>query len=437
MSSSSSSSASSSRNSSPEPPKKRKRAAQDESDADSDSDSDNDEPQPATETLPIPVDEPVLSHKQKRMQKKKEKEEAKAASKKKRKLPDGSAVSVKDDKGKRQNSVWVGNLNFKTTPEALSAFFKDAGEVTRINMPHKTSTVRGVKPENKGYAYVDFASPDAKTIAITMSEQNLLGRKLLIKDGDDFAGRPTTTPTHGDPNAAAAAAGVTGLTKSAQRILRAQQQPPAPTLFLGNLPFETTEDSIRELFQAHRKKVVQKVEDEGGAGEDNSETQKESIRKVRMGTFEDSGLCKGFAFVDFISTQEATNALVNPRNHHLNGRDLKVEYASADAVRRGQPKERNPDGAPKRYKEPKRLGPRAEKRVKKEETDFTEVEQKEDKQSRDRSGGKPYKKGWKSREEQAASEKGPKSRPRPGAALAQAKRESTAIVPAQGKKIVF
>jgi hypothetical protein len=28
-------------------------------------------------------------------------------------------------------------------------------------------------------------------------------------------------------------------------------------------------------------------------------------------------------------------ALVNPRNHRLNGRDLVVEYASPDAVRRG------------------------------------------------------------------------------------------------------
>lgn len=35
----------------------------------------------------------------------------------------------------------------------------------------------------KSFAYVDFASPDSKVIAITMSEQNLDGRRLLIKDG--------------------------------------------------------------------------------------------------------------------------------------------------------------------------------------------------------------------------------------------------------------
>jgi hypothetical protein len=33
------------------------------------------------------------------------------------------------------------------------------------------------------FAYVDFATPDAKKAAITMSEMPLEGRRLLIKDG--------------------------------------------------------------------------------------------------------------------------------------------------------------------------------------------------------------------------------------------------------------
>lgn len=33
------------------------------------------------------------------------------------------------------------------------------------------------------FAYVDFATPDAKLSAITLSERNLEGRRLLIKDG--------------------------------------------------------------------------------------------------------------------------------------------------------------------------------------------------------------------------------------------------------------
>ena len=33
------------------------------------------------------------------------------------------------------------------------------------------------------FAYVDFATPDAKLAAIALSERNLEGRRLLIKDG--------------------------------------------------------------------------------------------------------------------------------------------------------------------------------------------------------------------------------------------------------------
>jgi len=34
------------------------------------------------------------------------------------------------------------------------------------------------------FAYVDFETPEAKKVAIALSEQPLLGRKLLIKDGE-------------------------------------------------------------------------------------------------------------------------------------------------------------------------------------------------------------------------------------------------------------
>lgn len=42
-----------------------------------------------------------------------------------------------------------------------------------------------------------------------------------------------------------------------------------------------------------------------------------------------------WAFVDFHLPEQCTRALLNVRNHTLDGRNLNVEYASADAVRRG------------------------------------------------------------------------------------------------------
>lgn len=52
----------------------------------------------------------------------------------------------------RQNSIWVGNLSFKTTEAQLKEFFAEAGEVSRIHMPKKAvvGQGRGMRGENRG-----------------------------------------------------------------------------------------------------------------------------------------------------------------------------------------------------------------------------------------------------------------------------------------------
>lgn len=119
--------------------------------------------------------------------------------------------------------------------------------------------------------------------------------------GDDFTGRPANVTEENADSANAGdkanpvkptVSGSTGLSKTAQKILRIQKQPAAPTLFLGNLGFETTEKSIRELFEAHRG--LKKVKElDGQLEKDEAKAGDKWIRKIRMGTFEDSGNCKG------------------------------------------------------------------------------------------------------------------------------------------------
>jgi len=290
---------------------------------------------------------------------------------------------------------------------------------------------------------VDFATADAKLEAIALSERNLEGRRLLIKDAEDFSGRPTaliiatneggtaTTTTTTLPSKSGAPKTI--LTKTAQKTLAGQKQPPGPTLFFGNLGFEATEDSIRQLLEAHRKKPAKTpVGDDGeGPSEEDStskvtpkgeEPKKEDrwIRKIRMGTFEDSGKCKGWAFVDFTSTEHATFALINPRNHSLDGRKLTVEYASPDAVRRGGgPRE---PGSHKRgvvADTTRRLG-----------NSRGEVPSGRNEKMR---LGKKLKHGLDVERDSA----GKGERPKPGAALALAQRGTAAILPSQGKKTTF
>lgn len=161
--------------------------------------------------------------------------------------------------------MWIGNLSFKTTKDAIRDFFKDCGEITRMKCRPGPN---GAK--NKGwvayshclldesqltryksryrFAYLFFSEPEAVAKAIELSEQKLDGRPLLVKDANNFERKD-------------------GVTR--EEIVK-QKNKPCGTLFLGNLPFDADKKSLREHF--------------GDC---------EGLLNIRVGTFEDSGKCKG------------------------------------------------------------------------------------------------------------------------------------------------
>lgn len=167
--------------------------------------------------------------------------------------------------------------------------------------------------------------------------------------------------------------------------------------------------------------------------------------KIFILTSRSSSHSFSWAFVDFTTTDHATTALVNPKNHRLDGRSLVVEYASAEAVRRGgggpRPK---PDEAPGQRTRGSFRGGRGRPgdggrdrgdrvvdrawKGSKVETTVTSIDDSAE-ASQGREPRRPAGDG--------VGYKGVKGRSKPGAALALAKRESTAIVASQGKKITF
>jgi RNA recognition motif. (a.k.a. RRM, RBD, or RNP domain) len=57
---------------------------------------------------------------------------------------------------KRENSIWVGNLSYKTTPESLRRFFDGVGETTRVHLPTKLGKASPGNParrENRGWVW--------------------------------------------------------------------------------------------------------------------------------------------------------------------------------------------------------------------------------------------------------------------------------------------
>lgn len=200
---------------------------------------------------------------------------------------DDSKSKVKKEK---KFGVWVGNLSFDTSKEDLIRFIvaktKDLeGEskveedsIIRVNLPLAQND--GKKIRNKGFAYMDFKNKEQMNAVIGLSESQLNGRNMLIKNSSSYEGRP-------DKN----------------DLIAMSKNPPSRILFVGNLSFDTTDELLRKHFQ-HCGEIV----------------------KVRMATFQDSGKCKGFAFIDFKDEKGPTEALTDKSCRKIAGRPLRMEF---------------------------------------------------------------------------------------------------------------
>ncbi|KAF8475866.1 hypothetical protein BDZ91DRAFT_710476 [Kalaharituber pfeilii] len=203
--------------------------------------------------------------------------------------------------------VWIGNLSYTTTEDDLREFFSKPGmpaacgdadvnvgegtvppppglQITRINLPTKKAyndATRKEEVKNRGFAYVDLNVPEGVKWAVKYKSDNYLGpRKVLIKDAKSFEGRPerSTSGVEGDGQKA------NGMGNPSRAAT--PKNPPSKILFVGNLPFETTDEEIAAHFTFAGEPV-----------------------RVRLARFEDSGKCKGFGFLDFPSTEQVQRAM--------------------------------------------------------------------------------------------------------------------------------
>ncbi|CCD25650.1 Nop13p NDAI_0F03320 [Naumovozyma dairenensis CBS 421] len=283
---------------------------------------------------------------------------------------------TKKSEKERKFSVWIGNLSFDTTKEEIIKFFvaktksedNEASQVTendiiRVNMPLAKND--GKKIKNKGFCYMDFKTKEQLDSIVKLSENQLNGRNLLIKNSKDYDGRP-------DKN----------------DLVSMSKNPPSRILFVGNLSFDTTDELLRKHFQ-HCGEII----------------------KIRMATFEDSGKCKGFAFVDFKNEEGATNALKDKTCRKIAGRPLRMEFGEDRSKRQVR---RKPDQEQKRTIDIPNKDPQLQQR------------ENNPAKFRTRKTPAPHRNTVDSN-----------NRIKSSIALRSAQRASAAIVPSQGKKMKF
>jgi RNA recognition motif-containing protein len=84
-------------------------------------------------------------------------------------------------------------------------------------------------------------------------------------------------------------------------------------LYVGNLSFDTTSDSLREAFAADGR----------------------NVKEVALMTDRDTGRPRGFGFVEMASSQDAQAAISALDGTALDGRDIKVSEAKEREPRSG------------------------------------------------------------------------------------------------------
>jgi RNA recognition motif-containing protein len=178
-----------------------------------------------------------------------------------------------------EHGIWIGNLPWSATKTDVHSFITTNTDITdeaitRLHMPSPGEAVTGasrqkLKPQNKGFAYIDFASESALIQALALSETLLRGRRVLIKDSKSFEGRPEKLKED-DAGTAAKHSG----------------KPPSRRIFVGNLAFDVSKEDLQDHFAPC------------GA-----------VADVHMATFEDSGKCKGYAWVEFADLQAGEAAV--------------------------------------------------------------------------------------------------------------------------------
>ena len=187
-------------------------------------------------------------------------------------VPEPAPVAQRSEYG-----IWIGNLPWIASKAELQKFLTsnadiDEEAITRIHMPAPTQPTpeaarQKIKPQNKGFAYVDFSSESALTAALALSEKLLSGRRVLIKNAKSYEGRP-------DP------------AKEEVKTGPQAGKPPSKRIFVGNLAFDTTNEELKEHFAK--------------CGE---------VADCFITTFEDSGKCKGYGWVTFQELEGAVKAV--------------------------------------------------------------------------------------------------------------------------------
>ena len=186
------------------------------------------------------------------------------------------------------STVHVRNLSWNMDDNALYNECSQIGvEPNNVRVVTDRETGR-----SRGFAFITFESPeDAQKAINELNEKEMDGRAVTLTFASDS--RPPKKEFNDRNGGSPRNSGVQG-------------NAPADTLFVGNMSFHSSEETLREAFAAHA-----------------------DVQSVRIPTDRETGRVKGFAYVQFYSTEDAQKAKQGMEGQDVDGRVLRLDFASA------------------------------------------------------------------------------------------------------------
>ncbi|XPS70340.1 hypothetical protein M3J09_002562 [Ascochyta lentis] len=185
------------------------------------------------------------------------------------------------------NVLYVGNLYYEVTADQIKRVFSRFGEVENVRIVFDN---RGL---SRGFGYVEFKNiADAQTAVDNLDMQVFEGRNLVCQFHKAKSNSKTRSPTGSyEPN------------------------PPAKTLFIGNMSFEMSDKDLNDLFRDIR-----------------------NVMDVRVAIDRRTGQPRGFAHADFVDVASATKARELLQDKVIYGRQLRVDFSKSATDRPARPR---------------------------------------------------------------------------------------------------
>lgn len=177
-------------------------------------------------------------------------------------------------------AIYVGNLFFEVTEDALRQQFESFGEIASVRV---VTDARGL---SRGFGFVEFANVEDASAAVDKLDQKpLQGRRMAVQFNKP-RDRPRSSPT---------------------------QHQPSKTLFIGNMSFEMSDKDLSDLFRDMR-----------------------NVMDVRVAIDRNTGQTRGFAHADFVDVESAKEAFDKLNGKIIYGRQLRLDYSSPSSIRTSQ-----------------------------------------------------------------------------------------------------